>query len=216
MQGQLITFEGIDGAGKSTQINLLKDFLAKHGINSIITREPGGTSSAEQIRDLLLNPNSVICDQSELLLMFAARAQHLHELIRPALAAGTWVICSRFTDATRAYQGYARGLDLPLIEQLAEIVHPDVNPAQTFLLDLDVETAALRRSKRDAHPDRFEKEKIEFMEKVRQGYLALAKTNAHYQIIDATQNAETIFSEIKSAIEQTLKLPFDLSLASHH
>lgn len=201
MKGQLITFEGIDGAGKSTQINLLKDFLAEHGINSIITREPGGTETAEHIRDLLLNPNSLICNQSELLLMFAARAQHLDELIRPALQQGTWVICSRFTDATRAYQGYARGLDFALIEQLAAIVHPDITPIQTFLLDLNVETAALRRSKRDAHPDRFEKEKIEFMEKVRQGYLQIAKQNrARYLTIDATQATEAIFTQIKSAI----------------
>ncbi len=205
MKGQLITFEGIDGAGKSTQINLLKSFLAEQGIDSIITREPGGTPTAEHIRDLLLNPDSRICKQSELLLMFAARAQHLDELIRPALARGSWVICSRFTDATRAYQGYARGLDLDLIEQLATIVHADITPAQTFLLDLDVKTAALRRSKRDDRPDRFEQEKIEFMEQVRQGYLQLAGNESkRFLVLDATQSTTAIFSQIKSAIQQTL------------
>lgn len=203
MKGKLITFEGIDGAGKSTQIELLKSFLAEKGIDSVITREPGGTTSAEQIRDLLLNPDSIICDQSELLLMFAARAQHLHELIRPTLAKGAWVICSRFTDATFAYQGYARGQDLALIEQLATIVHPDVMPAQTFLLDLDVNVAAERRSRRDAVADRFEKEKIEFMARVRKGYLNLAERNqGRYHIIDASQSSEQIFMTIKSIITQ--------------
>ncbi|WP_045859995.1 dTMP kinase [Teredinibacter purpureus] len=170
--GKFITVEGTEGVGKSTNIAFIQSHLEKQGIELVISREPGGTPLAEQIRGLLLAKRSEPFDATaELLMVFAARAQHLNTIILPALNAGKWVLCDRFTDATYAYQGAGRGLSLATIATLESLVQGDWQPDLTVLLDIDVETG-LQRATARAALDRFESEKIEFFERVRAGYKA--------------------------------------------
>ncbi|WP_218110635.1 dTMP kinase [Ostreibacterium oceani] len=201
--GQFITFDGIDGAGKSTQIELLANALRQQGKTVHVTREPGGTVISEKIRELLLSTEQQMTTMTELLLMFAARAEHIQTVLKPKVAAGDWVICSRFTDATMAYQGYARGADLAVITQLAALVHDDFQPSLSFLLDLPAEAAAVRRQHRGEAIDRFEAEALSFMQRVRDGYLAIA--HAHPErcvVVDATQSVEQMAAVISQAVSR--------------
>lgn len=183
----LITVEGIEGVGKTTNINYIQGILEGLGVQVALTREPGGTELAEQIRQLLLQPRSeTMADMTELLLVFAARSQHLAQRIKPALAAGQWVLCDRFTDATYAYQGAGRGLDRNIIAQLETLVQGDLRPDLTLILDIEPELGLARAYKR-GEPDRFEREAIEFFSRVRAGYLHQAALNPErYLIIDAS------------------------------
>ena len=188
MAGKFITVEGIEGVGKSTNINHIRDLLETAGIDVVITREPGGTPVGEAIRGLLLDPcytgMSLDC---ELQLMFAARAEHLARVILPAIGQGKWVLCDRFTDATYAYQGGGRGLDIEKIARLEQWVQGDFRPDLTVLLDVPVAVGLARAGNRGAL-DRFEQEQIEFFERVRLAYLDLAACHeVRYRIIDANQ-----------------------------
>lgn len=184
---RFITFEGVDGAGKSTNLDAAAAHLRAHGEDVLVTREPGGTPIAEAIRRLLLSPTDELLDaRAELLLMFAARAQHLAQVIRPALTAGRWVLCDRFTDATYAYQGDGRGLPPAWIASLVDIVHPDLQPGATFFYDLPAAAAAARQAVREGELDRIEQENAAFFRRVRAGYLARAAAEPdRFKVIDA-------------------------------
>lgn len=175
-RGKFITLEGGEGVGKSTNLVYLQDFLCAKNIPVIITREPGGTPLAERLRELLLaNGGEAIAPAAELLLMFAARAQHIRHVIEPALAKGEWVLCDRFTDATYAYQGGARHMEMSTIAWLENLVQGALRPDLTLLLDAPVETGLARARERRGEPDRFETEKRRFFEEVRQAYLQQAE-----------------------------------------
>ena len=198
MSGRLITFEGIDGAGKSTHLDWYLGRLRARGVDALLTREPGGSRLAERLRELLLaEPMSL---DTELLLMFAARRDHLESLIRPALAAGRWVVCDRFTDSTWAYQGGGRGAAAGRIAWLEEWVHGDLQPHRTYLFDLPSELAARRRAAvRDA--DRFEREDLDFFDRVREAYLARAAADpGRFLVLDGTRSIE----ELREVLEQDL------------
>jgi dTMP kinase len=185
---RFITLEGIEGAGKSTVAKFVCDWLSRRSIRAAATREPGGTPLAERVRQIVLERGSEpVSALSETLLMFAARALHLENVIRPALARGDWVVCDRFTDATRAYQGSGRGVDRQLIESLATAVHAGVSPDCTLLLDVPVSVGLARaRTRYTANPDRFEAETSAFFERVRAGYLELARREPRrIHLIDA-------------------------------
>ncbi|HTV77383.1 MAG TPA: dTMP kinase [Steroidobacteraceae bacterium] len=200
-RGRFITLEGIEGAGKSTVARFVLEWLQARGRRAILTREPGGTPLAERVRELVLKPDGEpIPADAEMLLMFAARSLHLANLIRPALARGEWVICDRFTDATRAYQGGGRGLDRTPIESLAQLVHADLQPDLTLLLDLPVATGMARAQARRGRADRFEQEQAAFFERVREAYLQLARTAARFRIIDAAQDLPTVQAGVAQAL----------------
>jgi dTMP kinase len=200
--GLFITVEGGEGAGKSTNIKTICDFLTEKNIDYIVTREPGGTDLAEQIRELLLTPRAEqVATKTELLLMFAARAQHLEDKILPALANGQWVVCDRFTDATYAYQGGGRKMNTKLITQLENIVQEGLQPDCTFLLDLPIEIGMQRASSR-GDLDRFEQEKLSFFERVRRTYLARAQQDSkRFKIIDASQTMELVVRQLTSELQ---------------
>lgn len=202
-QGRFITFDGIDGAGKTTQIHRLANYLREQGKRVYLTREPGGTALSETIRELLLSRQQTMAATTELLLMFAARAEHVEQVMRPKVLAGEWVICSRFTDATLAYQGYGRGVDLAKIHAVANVVHGDFDPHLSLFLDLPAELAARRRQQRGEAVDRFEAEDIAFMKAVRQGYLAIAqKAPKRCRIIDATQSIDAMATLIQQQVSR--------------
>jgi dTMP kinase len=197
--GRFITLEGIEGAGKSSQIAPLAQFLAQHGIRCQTTREPGGAPIAERIRELLLDPrNTGMSDMTELLLMFAARAEHLAQTIRPALAAGEWVICDRFTDATYAYQGGGRGVALAQIAQLETLVQGDLRPDLTLLFDLPPHVGLARaQQRRMGAADRFEQEAEVFFTAVRAAYLARAQVQpTRYRILDASASLAAVTAQM--------------------
>tara|TARA_B110000211_G_scaffold217750_1_gene261898 strand:+ start:3284 stop:3916 length:633 start_codon:yes stop_codon:yes gene_type:complete len=189
MASSFISIEGGEGAGKSTSIEYIKQKLEACGIECLVTREPGGTPMAEDIRQLLLqHRNEVVDPYTELLLMFASRRQHVQNVIRPALASGKWVICDRFTDASFAYQGFGRGLDKEFISSLKRWVHGDLNPNMTILFDLDITVGMARAGKRSDF-DRIETETMSFFERVRHGYLTQAEAEPQrYRIVDASQS----------------------------
>ncbi len=189
-RGRFVTFEGIDGAGKSSHIEWFADLLRKQGRKVSVTREPGGTELAEAIREWLLNrPMSM---RTEALLAFAARQDHLERVIRPALDSGVWVICDRFTDSTVAYQGGGRGIPLTDIETLERWVHPDLQPDRSFLFDLDPVIAAERRRAARA-ADRFEAEQQAFFVRVRDAYLARAAgSGSRFRVIDSAKSIDDI------------------------
>jgi len=171
IRGKFITLEGGEGVGKTTNLTFIRDYLHEHNISVVVTREPGGTVLAEKIRHLLLDKDSeMISEQAELLLIFAARAQHIKHVIEPALAQGEWVLCDRFTDATYAYQGGGRNMRISTIEWLEDLVQGNLRPDLTVLLDAPVEVGIERARERGAF-DRFESEKISFFEHVRRAYL---------------------------------------------
>jgi len=199
-RGRFITFEGIDGAGKSTQIEFVAESLRARGIDPVITREPGGTPLAEALRTLILN--EPMAPSTETLLLFAARSDHLERVIRPALTAGRWVLCDRFTDATYAYQVGGRGLPAEQVAVLERWVHPDLQPDVTLLFDVPPDVAAQRLAKARA-ADRFESEQTGFFAAVRRGYLDRAAAHpSRYLIIDGTAAPDAVRSRIAAALAQ--------------
>lgn len=204
-RGLFITFEGIDGCGKSTQIGLLTAYLEDIGRPCLLVREPGGTVIGEKIRSILLDKeNNEMSPAAELLLFEAARAQIVEEKIRPAIEAGTTVICDRFYDSTYAYQGVARSLGEDLVVTLNDIATSGLAPDITFLLDLSVEDAYARRKGRGEADDRMELLGLEFQRSVRNGYLKAAETFDRIRVIDAAGTPEEIFGDIKKAVEERL------------
>ena len=203
MKGLFITIEGGEGAGKSTQMDRIAAWLEQQGRRVVCTREPGGTRLAESLREMLLDRNNTaISSLAELLLMFASRAQHLEELIRPALERGDAVLCDRFTDATWAYQGGGRGIPREQIAALEELVHGDLQPSLTFLLDLPVEVG-LNRAARRSESDRFESESIAFFERVRAAYIERAAADPQrFAVIDAALDQEGVWSQIEAELER--------------
>ena len=202
MTGRFITIEGGEGAGKSTAQAYLAERLAERGIAVLQTREPGGTPLAESIRQTLLSTDGEHpVEMAELLLVFAARAQHLAKVIEPALAAGQWVICDRFTDATYAYQGAARGLSAELIAQLETLVQGERRPDTVVVMDLSPEVG-MTRAKQRGELDRFEREKPAFYSQVRNAYLARAQADPdRYQVIDAEQSLESVRQALSKLVE---------------
>lgn len=199
-RGRFITVEGIEGVGKSTNLSFIANELRRAGHAVVETREPGGTSLGERIRALLLSPDARIAPLPELLLMFAARATHLDDVIRPALTGGKWVVCDRFTDASHAYQGGGRGLPGVTIDTLASLVHGELQPDLTFLLDAPLNVSAERQAGR-AQRDRFEQEPDEFFGRVRQAYLDLAARNpGRIRMIDASRPLPVVQDEIRRAL----------------
>lgn len=196
--GRFITFEGIDGAGKSTHLAATVARLRERGLEVVETREPGGTALAERLRGLLLHEAMSL--QTELLLMFAARQDHLDHLIRPALARGAWVVCDRFTDSTYAYQGAGRQMGAEVVARLEALVHPDLQPDQTFYFDLPPALAAARRAQARA-ADRFEAEDLAFFERVRGGYLQRAQADPRrFVIIDAAAPIEVVATAVATRL----------------
>ena len=200
-----ITVEGIEGAGKTTCLDLIEQRVRQRGHALLVTREPGGTALGEDLRALLLgHRHEGMADDTELLLMFAARAEHLQARILPALWAGSWVLCDRFTDATYAYQGYGRGIDLGRIAILEQWVQGGRRPDLTLLMDLPVEIGLERAGKRST-PDRFESEAFAFFERVRSGYLSLADAQPdRFRVIDAAQSLQQVSGQVVSAIDAFL------------
>jgi dTMP kinase len=198
LRGRFITFEGIDGAGKSSHLPWFAERLRDRGLEVVVTREPGGTQLAEAIREWVLNrPMSM---QTEALLVFAARQDHLDQVIRPALAAGRWVVCDRFTDSTIAYQGGGRGMPLAAIETLEHWVHPDLRPDRTYLFDVDPQTAADRRSAARA-ADRFEAQDVAFFTRVRRAYLdRLEAEPTRFLRIDSSASSSTVRKQLEQSI----------------
>ena len=221
-RGRFLVFEGIEGAGKSTQLPLVERRLRDAGVKTLATREPGGTLLGESLRDVLLDPRFTgMSPAAELLVMFAARAEHLAKVIEPALAAGTWVLCDRFTDATFAYQGGGRGVDAARIAVLEETVQGRMRPDRVLVLDVPVEVGLARAGRRRAGQqradqrgqmsmelpaapaDRFEREDIEFFRRVREVYLERARTYPErYAVIDASADEETTTGRVLAALPE--------------
>jgi len=198
-RGKFVTLEGVDGSGKSTHSGFVEELLRRAGHEVLRTREPGGTALAEALRGLVLeSPMDGVC---EVLLMFAARADHVRKVIRPALEAGTWVVCDRFTDATMAYQGGGKGVDAALIAELANATHRDLWPDLTLLFDCPFEVSSARLAGMGRAMDRFESEGREFFERVRRAYLdAAAAAPGRIRVIDASRSPESV----KNVIQETI------------
>ena len=205
--GRFITIEGGEGAGKSSNLDYLRSLLEAAGKPVLFTREPGGTPLGESIRELLLgHRHTGMAEETELLLMFAARAEHLKQKILPALEAGTWVLCDRFTDASYAYQGAGRGIADERIALLENYVQGALRPDLTLLLDLPVETGLARAGSRSL-PDRFEQETRDFFERVRQGYLTIAAAEpARVKVIDAAPDLAQVQRQISRVIQDFLRV----------
>lgn len=205
MSGRFITLEGIEGVGKSTNVAFVADWLRDRGVGVVVTREPGGTPLAERLRDALLASDGNIPPTAELLMMFAARSSHLQDVIEPALRRGDWVVCDRFTDASYAYQGAGRGLDISLIEALEDAVQGQRRPDLTLLLDAAPDDTADRRTARGT-ADRFEGERAEFFGRVREAYLARAAAEpARIHVIDAAMPLEQVQARIAETLAQFLE-----------
>jgi dTMP kinase len=205
-QGQFITFEGGEGVGKSTNIEFCRQLLEQKNIEVVVTREPGGTEIAEIIREQLLKKphDERMGDITELLLVFAARAQHVEAFVKPALERGCWVLCDRFSDSTIAYQGYGRGLPLALIEQLKVIALQGIEPDKTFLLDAPIDIG-MSRARARGPADRFEVEQFDFFNRVREGFLAIAeKSPQRVALINAAQDLVSVQGDLKVAVESML------------
>ncbi len=201
-RGRLITLEGIEGVGKSSHVPALRDALEHAGQTVEVTREPGGTALADRIRELILAPGDALpCAETELLLIFAARAEHLAKRIRPALDAGRWVLCDRFTDATYAYQGSGHGLSSQRIGTIESWVQDGLQPDRTLLLDAPVETALARARGRGGDSDRFEAEGRAFFERARAGYLERARAAPErFRVVDATGPVEQVERDLVEAV----------------
>ena len=204
-KGKFITVEGGEGAGKSSNLSYIQSLLEDAGIDVLFTREPGGTDLGEDIRELLLgHKHTGMADDTELLMMFASRAEHLNRKIIPALESGRWVLCDRFTDATYAYQGGGRNIRFERIAMLENWVQGELRPDLTLLLDLPVETG-LERARNRSEPDRFESEKLEFFERVRSAYLQIAENApGRVKVIDASKPLEQVQAQIKTVLSDTV------------
>ena len=213
VKGTFITFEGIEGSGKSTQIALLANYLTARGIRNVLTREPGGTLIGDQVRKILLDPaNRSLDPTAELLLYAASRAQHLRETILPALANGLIVLCDRFSDATLAYQGYGRGLDIELIHSLDRIVTTGMRPDLTILFDIEATMGIARARGRNNSlgleaEARFENEELVFHDRVRQGYLTLvAQDPDRIRVVDASGTSEAVQDQVRNIVDERLRI----------
>ena len=204
MNGKFISMEGVEGTGKSTNLAFVQQLLQQHQIPFVVTREPGGTALGEKIRSLLLDRDNHMHRETELLLMFAARAEHIEQVIRPALAAGSWVLSDRFTDASYAYQGAGRGISFDRIEILERWVQQGLEPDLTLLLDLPVEIGLERAGKRGAL-DRFEQEDRTFFELIRNAYLQRATNHPErFRIVDAAKSLPEVQAQIATLVEAFL------------
>ena len=211
-RGKFITIEGLDGCGKSTQLSKLASVLRGEGIEVVLTREPGGTPAGEKIRALLLDSRTTgLAPMAELALMFASRAQHLHEVILPALAAGRWILCDRFTDSTEAYQGGGRKVGVEPVRQLHQLLCGDIQPDLTLLMDSEVSASVARARRRNTavsgphDENRFEQESRAFFERVRNGYLAIAKREpGRVVLLDARFPIDIVHGEIVKAVATRL------------
>jgi dTMP kinase len=206
-RGVFLTLEGGEGLGKSTAVKFIQQYLQQAQIDFISTREPGGTPAAEQIRHILLNPNlaETITPETELLLMFASRSQHIANLILPALESGKWVVCDRFVDASYAYQGGGRGFPVAQIKHLDNLIVGDLRPDVTILLDAAPQVGMARAKNRGTH-DRIEQEKLDFFERVRSSYLARAKADPErFKVIDASRPLAAVQAELKVILDKTLE-----------
>ena len=205
-RGKFITVEGVEGVGKSTNMDFIADRVTAAGFKVLRSREPGGTPMAERIRDMLLqHGDEPLPDLAELLLFFASRTLNIENAIRPALENGTWVLCDRFTDASRAYQGAGRGLNMDRINTLAEWAHGDLNPDLTVLLDAPAEVG-MQRAKKRGETDRLESEQMSFYTRVREQYLALAEGEPErFAVIDASQSLAMVQDQIGEVIDVLLE-----------
>ncbi len=209
MRGRFITFEGVEGVGKSTQAARAAEYLKQRGVEVVLTREPGGTPLAEQLRALVLEPRGQPVGVTvELLLIFAARASHVADRIRPALKRGQWVLCDRFTDATLAYQGAGSGVNPAWIRQLAKIAHPRLAPDRTFLFDAPAAIAMARVAGRGRRLDRFESENGAYFDRVRQGYLDIAaRESERLCVIDASVSEPAVAAAVARELDALLSAP---------
>ena len=204
-KGHFITLEGGDGSGKTTQIELLSDYLRGRGIDAYITREPGGTRLGEALRDIILHSSDPIDDKVELLLMFAARSQHITEVIKPRLASGQWVLSDRFTDATFAYQGGGRQVAIKDIEGLQILVQGDFTPDKTILLDLPVEQGIFRLTRRGEAHDRIEQQDLAFKRRVREAYLErYRQCRSRIALVDASGTIAQVHQAIRTEVENMM------------
>ena len=202
-KGTFITFEGVEGAGKTTNIKFIAEKIQNQGHEVLLTREPGGTTTGEAIREILISKDLPEMHQiTELLLMFAARAEHLNRKILPALESGKWVLCDRFTDASYAYQGAGRGIDSRKIKILEDLVQNEIRPDYTFLFDLEA-NIGLSRAQNRGETDRFEQQHINFFNRVREKYLKMAEVDKNrYRIINAQYDIETVQQQISSILNE--------------
>jgi len=204
VRGKFITFEGIDGAGKSSHLEFVCAQVRARGQVPVLTREPGGTAPGEEIRRLVLHAS--MSPKAEALLMFAARAEHVADVIEPALAGGRWVVCDRFSDATFAYQCGGRGLPREFVTGLERIVHPGLQPDATFLFDVDPAIAVERRREQSRSPDKFEREQVDFFGRVREAYLERAREHSRrFHVIDASGNLQQVRDRLEVALAQAFQ-----------
>lgn len=204
IKGIFITFEGIEGSGKSTQLSMLKKWLLDRGYDVVATREPGGTKIGEKIRELLRSgsKNDVFSPRTELMLFEASRAQHMEEIVLPALSKGKIVLCDRFFDSTTVYQGVARAIDTNIVHILNDFSSFEKKPDLTIILDIDVDESMNRLIKRETLKDRIEQEDINFFENVRNGYLSLAQNNERFFVVDGTSDANSIQQKIRDELSK--------------
>ena len=201
-RGLFITFEGADGCGKTTQLNMLKDYLTGKGYDVLLTREPGGRGLGEKVREILLNYDGVVSDRCESFLFLADRAQNIDIIVNPAVEQGKIVLCDRHTDSTVAYQGYGRGLDIEQINMLNNLATHNQKPDLTFVFDVDIETSMKRVGQ---NKDRMENSGMEFFNRVRNGYLQLAKNEPNrIKVIDSTKTIDEVFEDVKKIIDSYL------------
>lgn len=204
MENRFITIEGVDGAGKSTTISSIKNYLENKGENVILTREPGGTNLGDRLRSILLDHKMDLF--TETLLMFSARNEHIKEVINPALSENKWVICDRFTDSTFAYQAYAKGLEVAKVKQLQSLVQENLRPGITFILDVPLHVSRERLAKTNKIPDKFESEKDDFFERVINGYKTLAKLDpTRCRLIDAAGTPDATIDQVIFNLDQYYK-----------
>ena len=200
-RGKFITVEGIDGAGKSSHLDFIRDQVGSRASEVVMTREPGGTAAGEKIREIVLH--AAMNPKAEALLMFAARAEHVATVIEPALAAGRWVLCDRFSDATYAYQCGGRGLPREFVVGLERLVHPGLQPDATFLFDLDPAVAYERQRAQQRSADKFEREQAEFFRRVREAYLDRAREHSRrFHVIDASGTPQQVRDRLEVALAQ--------------
>ncbi|SUO97956.1 dTMP kinase [Suttonella ornithocola] len=204
MTGKFITLDGTEGAGKTTQLRYIKHYLHQKNKTVYLTREPGGTAVGEKIRNIFLNPNLVPTAETELLLIFAARKQHLEQEIWPRLQEGEWVISDRFNDATYAYQGYGRGIDLTRIRSLEKWIQGDFQPHLSLILTVSEQIAKTRLNQREQEKDRMENENQKFFQRVASGYYQRAENETHVHLIEANKEPQTVFQQIQSYLDTLL------------